>query len=99
LKAVAGLSEWLYSLCMKVAPKVYIPIPWPAGTQLKAGMDLSPASCEFELCEGPDKTIFFECKYDGCAGAGLREFPADYLYVPEEIVEDMRLHAALWHIQ
>jgi len=88
---------------MKVAPKVYIPIPWPAGTQLKAGMDLSPASCEFELCEGPDKTIFFECRYEDehgkCSGAGLAEFPCDYLYIPNEIEEAMRLHAALWHIQ
>lgn len=83
---------------MKVAPKVYVPIPTALTSAGAPGTPLVCGSCEFELCEGPDKTIFFECRHEDCSsGAGLREFPADYLYVPEDIQEDMRLHAALWH--
>ncbi len=82
---------------MKVAAKIYVAIPTAPGKELKAGMQLAPESCEFELCMGPGKDLFLECRFDGCFGAGLRCFSSDYLFVPDDIVEDMRVHVALWH--
>lgn len=56
-------------------------------------------TAQFRLIHGPEKEdLFYECESDDCLGAGITSFKADAEEIPEEIVEQMRIHVALRHL-